>query len=444
VGVIAAQSIGEKLTQLTLRTFHTAGASNATQGVPRIDELLGVTNHPKAVECIIPLRRDLRESKEEARRAAISMEFTVLQDLVTTSCIYYDPRDDATLIMQDAEWLAYFAAYEIAVKKVEPEKSPWLLRFELNREKMFSKNISMDDIAFILKSTQKINVTTMYSDFNSAQLVFRIRLEGTSSDSLQDQLAILKQLQNKVMMLTAVRGIPGLRSVGFRKVNQELELMDGEYKSVDQFELVTDGSNLLEILSHPSVDPTRVISNNVYDIFNNFGIEAARALLHKELVATIGGGINYRHTSMLIDRMCAKGTMMPCNRYGVNKMDIGSLAKASFEQTEEIMMKSALYGERDPILGVSANIMLGAPIRAGTAFTDVLFDETRAITLRKEAPPPPSATLEILEQLTQDEINHRIYTAEGEFAEKLAIKQPLPVGLVGPVEEIEEADMVFE
>jgi len=397
-----------------------------------LDELLKVTKNPKMIECTIPLRRDLRDSKEEARRAAQSMEFTLLQDLVTTSSIYYDPRDDATLLRQDAEWLAYFAAYEAVVSKETTKKSPYLLRFELDREKMFAKNISMDDIAYILKVSTKVNTSTMYSDFNSSQLVFRIRL-ADSTDSMNDQLINLKQLQNKMLTTTAVRGIPGLRSVGFKKVNQELELVDGAYKPVDQFVLVTSGSNLLEILCHPSVDPTRAVSNNVYDMYENFGIEAARALLLEELKSTISSSIHSRHIGMLVDRMTARGGLMSCDRYGVNKLNIGSLAKASFEQTEEIMLKSALYGERDPILGVSANIMLGSVIHGGTSFTDVLYDEVVGMKLKKEAPPPRTSVLEVHEELSQEQIDAKLYAPT--TSSYVPIETGLPVATTAPTEE---------
>jgi len=444
VGVISAQSIGEVITQMTLRTFHTAGASNMTSGVPRLDELLKVTKNPKMIECTIPLRKDLRESKEAARMAAQSMEFTLLQDLVTISCIYYDPRDEMTLIQQDTEWLAYFAAYEAIVSKETTKKSPWLLRFELDREKMFAKNISMDDIAYVLKVSMKVNTSTMYSDFNSSQLVFRLRLTD-SMDTMNDQLINLKQLQNKILSTTAVRGIPGLRSVRFKKLNQDLELIDGVYKSIDQFVLVSNGSNLLEILCHPSVDPTRAYSNNVYDMYENFGIEAARALLLKELIGTISSGIHTRHTGMLVDRMTAKGRLMSCDRYGVNKLDIGTLAKASFEQTEEIMLKSALYGERDPILGVSANIMLGSVIRGGTSFTDVLYDEVAAIQMRKDAPPPPSAILEMQGEFTQEEIDSKLYAPKASAFQALDIAVPASTEVQTAVEEEDfDVELVIE
>jgi DNA-directed RNA polymerase II subunit RPB1 len=410
IGVIAAQSIGEPATQMTLNTFHLAGVaakSNMTRGVPRLKELLKVTKNPKAVELTIPLRRDLRGSKEEARRVSQELEFTLLQDLVTVARIYYDPRDNETLVAEDAEWLAYMAAYESIVHqtgavaqaadplsggtssspKAIEQKSPWILRFELDRQRMFDKNITMDDIAFILKNRFASELETQYSDYNSTRLVFRIRL-NTNSNPIDD-LTVLKQLQHKVLSQTAIRGIPGLRSVNYQKISDIVELKDGKYTPVDQYVLVSDGSNFADVMTHPDVDASRVVSSNVHDMFENLGIEATRATLFKEittLFAENGSSVNYRHVCTLIDKMCHKGRTMSIDRYGINKNDIGPLAKMSFEQTEDIALRAAIFGERDPILGVSAKVMLGAPIRAGTSFSELIFDELSAIKLAASTP----------------------------------------------------------
>lgn len=397
-------------------TFHLAGVaakSNVTRGVPRLKELLKATKNPKAVELQIPLRPDLRGKKEEARRVSQDLEFTLLKDLVTTARIYYDPRDDASLIKEDADWLAYMVAYEQAIGEGQKSKSPWMLRFELDRERMFSKNISMDDIAFILKS-KFAELSTIYTDYNSQQLVFRMRLMD-DKDSAQsiDDLTTLKSLQNKVLTATAIRGIPGLRSVNYQKVSDHLELRDGKYQPFDQYILSSDGSNFLEVLAHPDVDPTRVTSNNVHDINEFLGIEATRATLYREMSTVFeesGTSVNYRHVRILVDKICAKGKLMSIDRYGINKNDIGPLAKMSFEQTEDIALRAAMFGERDPVLGVSANIMLGAPIRAGTAFTEILLDEALAIDLMKATPQqtvgltPGKAPAPISEQDAEDAI----------------------------------------
>lgn len=421
VGVIAAQSIGEPATQMTLNTFHLSGVASKsamTRGVPRLKELMKSTKNPKAIELTIPLRRDLRDKKEEARRVAQELEFTLLQDLVTTARIYYDPRDSDTLLKEDADWLAYLGAFEqlmatpaTAAQVADPlnsnsssssgaaaaaattaavkPTSPWVLRFELDRERMFAKDITMDDIAFLLKKYAEVRV--LYSDYNSSRLVFRVRPdpEELANNKTMDDLNVLKTLQNRMLGTTAVRGIHGLRSVNYQKVSDTVEFKDGKYQTVDQYVLTSDGSNFIDVLTHPDVDPTRIVSSNVHDMFENLGIEATRATLYKEittLFAESGSSVNYRHICILLDKICHKGKTMSVDRYGVNRSDIGPLAKMSFEQTEEIVLKAAVFGERDPCLGVSAKVMLGAPIRAGTAFSELMLDEDEAIRLAESTP----------------------------------------------------------
>jgi len=424
VGVIAAQSIGEPATQMTLNTFHLAGVaakSNMTRGVPRLKELLKATRNPKAIELTIPLRQDLRSKKEEARRVAQDLEFTLLQDLIHVSRIYYDPKDSNTLIESDVEWLTYISAFANLSASADetPVHSPWVLRFELDREKMFTKNIAMDDIAYILKSRYG-NMIMHYTDYNANRLVFRIRLPEDESVNQIDQLNTLKILQNKILSTTAVRGIPGLRAVNYQKVSDLYEF-DNEkkvYAPVDQFVLISDGSNFMDVLAHPDVDATRLYSSNMHDMMENLGVEACRAALFKEITTLFeesGSTVNYRHVSILIDRMCHKGRTMSIDRYGIQKNDIGPLAKMSFEQTEDIALRAAMFGEQDPCLGISAKVMLGAPIRAGTSFSEILFDEEVAIRLAETAPQDVKLVRPLpLVAYTEDEVDAQVFGSAGD------------------------------
>ena len=444
-------------------TFHLAGVaakSNMTRGVPRLKELLKATKNPKAVSLTVPLRKDLRHSKDEARRVAQELEFTVLQDLVTVARIYFDPRDDATLITDDAEWLAFYAGYERAVAQAEatqepkakaaapvdetedgtaapaaapliPEmkRSPWILRLELDREKMFGKNITMDDVAYVLNQKFDTEVSTIYSDYNSTRLVFRLRMKEEDDDPL-NSLSQLKMLQNKILGGTIVRGAPGLRTVSFTKTNDMYERVGDKYENVEQFVLDTDGSNFLDIMCHPDVDAARVYSNNVHDIFENLGIEATRAVLFKEISTLFEETyVNYRHLCLLCDVMASRGRLMSVDRYGINKNNIGPLAKASFEQTEDIMLRAALYGELDPITGVSANIMTGQPVRGGTSFSQILLDEEALI--RNTAAAPPMKRLRPKEGAagpTDDQLDSLLYKQEEGYcaSQNLTMDTALP------------------
>ena len=427
VGIIAAQSIGEPSTQMTLNTFHLAGVaakSAGTRGIPRLKELLKATRNPKASVLSIYLKPELRKSKEEARRVAQELEFTLLMDIVTVARIYFDPRDSATVIAEDEKWLSFFLAYEslgsasttstnaaaIASSGEGEEaegtikRSPWILRLELDRDKMFLKNITMEDVLYVIK--RRFSLETAYTDYNADELVIRMRLEEPYSSDPMDDLIALKKLQNNLLTSTLVRGVTGLRAVSFSYIKDffEFNATIGQYEKVDQFVLDTDGTNFLDVLCHPDIDPTKLYSNNIHDIYSNLGIEATRAVLLKEISGLFeDNNVNFRHFCLLCDVICSKGKLMTVDRYGINKNNIGPLAKASFEQTEDIMLRAALFGELDPITGVSANIMTGQPIRGGTSFSSILLDEDSLKKFMSEATGVDLSGLEKEEQYTQED-----------------------------------------
>jgi len=429
VGIIAAQSIGEPSTQMTLNTFHLAGVaskSNVTRGVPRLKELLKVTQNPKAVSLTIHLKPEYRNSKEKAREVAQDLELTLLRDMAVKTAIYYDPSDSNTVLKEDQDLLAFYKLFEIASSTSDTMVaagedalwSKWILRLELNREKMFDKNVTMEDILFVLRRLFDTNIRMVYSDFNSQKLVMRIRLtlksmdDGKSDPSSLDALSAYKKFQNKLLNSVIIRGFPGIKAVTFRKGDERFVFDDKEKKYVakEEYILDTDGSNFLEAMNHPAVDGSRLYSTHVHDVLGHLGIEATRQILYNEIQTLFEDGqINYRHLGLLVDVMTRAGRLMSVDRYGINKLDIGPLAKASFEETERILLKAAVFGEIDPITGVSANIMTGQPMRGGTTFTDILLDEGAFMSLQKNMPEPPviekdeDARMAMADKATTDE-----------------------------------------
>jgi DNA-directed RNA polymerase II subunit RPB1 len=266
--------------------------------------------------------------------------------------------------------------------------SKWILRLELNREEMFNRNISVQDIVFVIK-TQFKDISVVYSDYNSDKLVMRIRLPNKGEDkdtaSRLDDFTNLKKFQNKLLNSIVIRGLPGIKAVTFRNDKQMVQMENGKYEQLEQYILDTDGSNFIKVMNHPMVDGTKLYSTNMHDVFDILGIEAARAILFNEIQGLFESvGVNYRHLCLLCDVITRFGKMMSIDRNGINKNDIGTLAKASFEETEKILLKAALFGEVDPVTGVSANIMMGQPIRGGTSFSQVLLDDQMLPELMKD------------------------------------------------------------
>jgi len=424
VGIIAAQSIGEPSTQMTLNTFHLAGVaakSNMTRGVPRLKELLKVTQNPKATSLTVFLKPEYRTKKEKAREVAQDLELTLLRDITIKAAIYFDP--DAENLEEDKELITFFKIFEDQNSrgsyKKESEKAynRWVLRLVLDRERMFNKNITMDDIAFVLERRFGTEIRMNYSDFNASKLVLRIHLNLDESTpggiNPLDDLANMKKFQNKLLNSVVIRGVPGIKAVTFRKEAEfvEYNTNDGKYQAIENhYVLDTDGSNFLEVMNHPAVDGKRLVSTHVHDIFENLGIEATRQVLLNEISELFEeAGVNFRHLGLLCDVMTRAGRLMSVDRYGINKNDIGPLAKASFEETERILLRAATYGEVDPITGVSANIMMGQTIRGGTSFSQILLDEEALRRLMKGL--PPTQTIEEDEEgPDEDEVDEVLYS----------------------------------
>ena len=393
-------------------TFHLAGVaakSNVTRGVPRLKELLKVTQNPKAISLTVTLKPEIRDSKEKARKVAQDLELTLLKDITVKAAIYYDPDDSESVLEEDRSLVAFYKAFE---KEVDPDQAPqerfgeegapaapeaekqqWsrlMLRLELDRQRMFRKNISMDDIAFVLRQKFGEAINLVYSDYNTQRLIMRIRIPPVAADDKgMDDMLALKKLQNRLLTGIVIRGVAGIKGVTFRQDKDMMEYSkeEGVYKAVTQYVLDTDGTNFLAVMNHPYVDGTKLVSSHVHDIYENLGIEATRSTLIQEITTLFEeAGVNCRHLGLLCDVMTRQGRLMSVDRYGINKMDIGPIAKASFEETEKILLRAALFGEMDPVTGISANIMMGQPIRGGTGFFEILFDEGAFIRLQEGLP----------------------------------------------------------
>ena len=386
VGVVAAQSIGEPCTQLTLNTFHSAGVSSASQtvrGVPRIKELLSVSKNIKGPSTKVYINEGINKDRERCKAILNSLETTYIKDIISSSTIYYDPSDSTTTIGEDIEFIKIYKEFEEQDDNCDKE-SPWLLRFEFNEKKMFDLGVTMHDIHQKVYEYYENQINCYYSDDNANKLVFRIRInENDSKVKSSDMITELKALEQNIIDNIIIKGIKSIKKVILLE-NKKMKYDNTKDTFVNTTEwfMDTNGNNMLDILSHPNIDYTRTISNDVNEVYEIFGIEAARLVLLNELNEMLASeGVNYRHISLLVDTMTNKGSLLSIDRHGINRSDIGPFAKCSFEETSDMLIKAGIFGEYDKINGVSANIMLGQVAPCGTGDTKIMIDEDKIINI---------------------------------------------------------------
>ena len=401
VGMIAGQSIGEVSTQMTLNTFHFAGVSsksNVTRGVPRIEEILSLSAEPKNPSLTVYLKPEEETQKEKANTIMYMLEYTKLQEIVKSVQICFDPDDLNTLIDEDRTTIEQFRAFENMVAECaetnlssDNEKSKWIVRMTMDPEVMLRKNITMDDVNFTLNNSYDQQIHCIYSDYNSEKLVFRIRMNEVMKNNTRggpkkvktnpldqsDQIYLLKNFQDQLLENIVLRGIKGVNKVILRKIKDNVVETNGVFQKQDIWVLDTVGTNLLDVLSLDYIDNKRTFSNDIVEIYNVLGIEAARQAIYNEIVDVIefdGVYINYHNFSVLCDRMTYSSKMISIFRHGINNDNIGPIAKASFEETPEMFLKAARHAELDTLRGVSANVMCGQEGFFGTSAFQVVLD----------------------------------------------------------------------
>ena len=385
----------------TLNTFHFAGVaskSNVTRGVPRIEEILSLSSDIKNPSLSIYLKPEDETQKDKAQTIMYMLEHTRLEEIVKSIEVCFDPDELNSLISIDKDAISQYMEFEkmvaecaeMSLSNDENEKSKWIIRMEMDPEVMLEKNITMDDVNFTLKNCYDEQVSCLYSDFNSDKLIFRIRMNEIISGSgkgqkktkvnpldQSDQIYILKNFQDQMLNNVVLRGTKGINKVILRKVVDNMVEHNGIYKKQDIWVLDTIGTNLLDVLGLDFIDNKRTLSNDIMEIYNVLGIEAARQSIYNELVEVVefdGTYINYHNYSVLVDRMAATSKLISIFRHGINNDNIGPIAKASFEETPEMFLKAARHAELDTFRGVSANVMCGQEGFFGTSCFQVVLD----------------------------------------------------------------------
>lgn len=396
-GILAAQSIGELTTQLTLNSFHSAGISqkSTTLGVPRLNELINLTKKPKTPSLTMyvggvggvgdmsgvgdmgggGINNDQKRIAEEIRS---KLEYKTLQDIIVSSDIVCENEGESEY-EQDHEILELYQDLYSYTEFPIPDNissSFSSLRFQFSDRILESADISLLEISSLLENLIGNGHKVICSDDNDDNLFIRIICAGDGENN-DNTIEILRKIEIFCMSIK-IKGYEGIERVYTKEIrHNKWDPSKGHYAE-SQWILETDGSNLVDTMDVEEIDHTKTISNNIIEIYEVFGIEAARLALLNELRTVLsfdGSYVNYRHLSILVDAMTCRGSLTAMTRHGINRIaDTGILTKCSFEETVEVLTDAAAFGEMDGLKGISDNIMLGQTIPAGTGVMDLIYD----------------------------------------------------------------------
>jgi DNA-directed RNA polymerase subunit A" len=313
VGTIAAQSIGEPGTQMTLRTFHYAGVAelNVTLGLPRLIEIVDARRQPSTPVMNIYLDSKHRRSQKKTREVAEKLTYTVIDDV--TEMVNVDLREEA-------------------------------IKFTLSQELMDNLNVDISDVE---------NALTL--KFERDDNTFLVSLE---EEKTKNPDKLIKQI-----IESPIRGVPEIKRVLTTYENGEWVIR-------------TDGSNLEGVLNIEGVDPTRTTTNDIHEIANILGVQAARNALIKEAHAVLeeqGLDVDIRHVMLVSDIMTNTGNIQQIGRHGISGKKSSVLARAAFELTIQHLVNAAIKGETDPLKGVIENIIVGQSMPLGTGSVELFM-----------------------------------------------------------------------
>jgi len=321
VGVVAAQSIGEPGTQMTLRTFHYAGVRefNVTLGLPRLIEILDARRTPSTPMMTVYLDENHRFDEEKAKEVGRNIETTYLENIT---------------------------------ESVEIDLISGSILLTLDLEVMRDKDISVENVINALEKL-KVGEVEMVDDNKIA-----IRTDILDVNKLQ-------KLRNKILALK-LKGVKGIKRIVIRKEQ-------GEYV------IYTEGSNLAAVLKVEGVDPTRTTTNNLHEVAEVLGIEAARNMIIREAMGVLeeqGLDVDIRHVMLVADMMTYTGRIRQIGRHGISGEKPSVLARAAFEVTTKHLLEASVSGEVDELLGVTENVIVGQIIPIGTGSVQLLMKST--------------------------------------------------------------------
>jgi DNA-directed RNA polymerase beta' subunit len=374
VGVLMAQSIGEKQTQSKLNTFHKAGSTAKTSGADRFSELLTVTKNQKNTSCFAYFRDHngtIAELREAIGHSIVGLTLSTISTEIIVSCNKEDePWYPAFKVLHDSD----FAVYNDCIT------------FKLDMDMLYEYKLTMQEIAERI-TDEYADIACVFSPSNIGQL--DIFVDMVNIKLPENRVGFIDSHNAHEIYLDEVVK-PHIDSMTVCGIEGITDLFYVEDEKTGTWMVETEGSNLEELLIHPLVDIERTHSNNIWEMYHIFGIEAVR----KYLISEYADSMSSCNAKLLAERMTYDGNISSISRYTMRNDRSGPIGKASFEETMDNFCKAARHGEIESTSGVSASIICGKRAKMGTGLCDLVVDVEMLRSQQKEPQQVPNEVLE--------------------------------------------------
>ena len=387
VGVLAASSVGEPTTQLTLRTFHVAGVAskNVTLGIPRLKELIDARRNIKTALTRVHLRPEFSQfGSEFVRPIAERMVFTTLEHILLSTNLVFEPDVHACAFEHEVD--LFLVGIQKHLTPVVPEGlSAYVIRFEFDRAHLERLQLHIEDLRHILMDYMQAgsNCLIQASVCNMKTWIIRLRMGDMQREHKRFRTDVERHEFDKNMAFALTQHLAELHISGIPNITaasvEDITVTDPvTFKPVTESVIWLNGTNLLAIWSQPMVDWSRTYSNDLFETMDVLGVEATTVLLFHEIKSVLSFDGTYtddRHIMMVANIMMRHGFVMPLNRHGLNNLSsVTPLTRCSFERTADVLFDAGAFREPNPLRCVSDNIAMGQRIPGGTGKFQVFTD----------------------------------------------------------------------
>jgi len=402
VGLVSAQSTGEPVTQMTLKSFQKTGiGKSVTLGLPRFEEILSVTQNIKTPLMVIYVDKEFENNYSVISKIAANIRYTKFRDLITNGSIIYDPypnKKDSLMNKDDATNVYEYNNVKSGCQ-AEMDGLPWVLRIKLSREKMEERKVTLLDIQtnFCVNWTTKFDDSkSLKKDIKYRKVMEKITKVGISTNYDNSPTPIvhvrfsanyydwndLVKFQDYIIEKFSIKGIPDILEASVKEDKEQYIEFDKEGNVItkERYVIHTEGINTDELSQINGIDISKTTYNDIVGYYHKYGIEAYRHALIMEFKKTIeegGASTNYQHVELLGDNMCHLGAPLAVNRHGANRMDTDVLTRATFEEPTDHMINAAVFNQTDYLRSFSSCIVAGELMKGGTGAFDVLLDDKK-------------------------------------------------------------------